>query len=628
MVSLAAQPTAASHFSCPQGDDESVMQNWPLACRDFIIDPGVGAMIDRARLLAAEPLWTSSQVRFSKNFLWYSSEEQVTITDPDTRWSSCRPLPGPGGVCAPHQVEANHHADLTTINPPNSVLRAFQRDGNPSEGHPYSPVRLSVFEFGGMWISKVCGNWHDIANRPDPVPLLTGVKFRDADRNGQRDAGEPGLGGWQIRIVRESSAVGQATGEVGLLATRDDGSYRFPLEGHGPGRYRVEEVVQPGWKSYTAASATVDVPFGARDATFRVDFGNAEITTDVLKSSFEVLDQPARMEVGEAASFTLRSVVANDGPAGPLDVDELLAVASQPPDCVIDGLPPRRRLTLEVGESLVIDDQITVTCMRRSDHEFAFTNDLTVATPDVTDIAPANNQAAVTFGIPVFEQTELQLGDVRIVCDQYWSGDPFTCTASARVANLGSAPDTTLRATLTLAGDALCSTSPARQQDSLIVVPAHGSESVAASWVVSCPTPALRTFGVQVDLAVGEPHLEAQPRRATLTWVPTDIKPNSDPNSLNVGRPGVVSVAVLSTAGFDATTQVNRATLKWGPTGTEADVVRCGSPEDANGDGLADLVCKFRLSDAQFEPGDDLGYLTGLLADGATFMSADRVRII
>jgi hypothetical protein len=625
LMLVSASPAAAHHNDCPPGADELIHRDWPAGCRDNIIDPG-HQFIDRALLLQNQALLTSRQADFTPNFLWYSSETQVTVTDPDTRWSSCRGVPGIGHSCTPERVEANHHADLRTLDPPNSVLRSFHSDGGP--GHPYSPVTLSVFEFGGMWISRVCGNWHDIAERPNPVPNISGVKFRDADRDGTHDQDEGVLEGWQIRVVRESSHVGQDGGIVATLRTDPAGRYRFDLDGHGPGRYRVEEVVQDGWKAYTAVSRTVDVPFGARDASYAVDFGNAETTTDVRKAEFSTVSPPSRMEIGQPASLHVRSVVANDGPAGPIEVEEALSLVSKPDDCQVEGLPPRRLVVLDVGESATFDELLTVTCSKRSDHPFAFHNDIVVVTPDVTDVDSSNNQADIVLSIPVFEQTQLALDDLSIVCDQYWMGNTFSCAAHANVANVGQAPDVKLLATLVLEGGEGCSTAPSRSQTSSLVVGANSDEDVAAAWTVTCPDNSLRTFRSRVGVQVDEPHLEAAPVSDFVTWVPLDIKPNSDPNSLNIGRPGIVSVALLSTVDLDATTAIDRTTLRWGPTGAEAEVARCGAAEDANGDGLLDLVCKFSLAEAEFSAGDTLGLVTGLLVDGTGFVSADRVRII
>jgi hypothetical protein len=625
LVGITSTAASADHNNCPPGADELIHRDWPLACRDNIIDPGIGRFIDRSLLLANQSLLTSHQARFTPNFLWYSSETQVTITDPNTRWTSCRGVPGEGNSCAPNRIEANHYADLTTLAPPNSVLRSFHSDGGP--GHPYAPVSLSVFEFGGMWISRVCGNWNDIAERPNPVPSIGGVKFRDADRDGTQDSGEAVLPGWDIRVVRESSLVGQPSGVVATLATDGAGRYRFALDGHGPGRYRIEEVVQDGWKAYTPVSRVVDVPFGARDASYTVDFGNAETTTDARKSSFSLVNPPTRIEINQPTSLLIRSIVANDGPAGPIELSESLSVVTKPADCAIAGLPPRRSVILDVGGSHTFDDLLTVTCTKRSDHHFVFDNDVAVLTADVIDVAPSNNRATIDVTIPVFEQTQLAVSGLSLICEQYWTGNPFVCSAKAKATNAGQAPDAILLASLTLEGSPECTTTPSRAYDESLVVGAGATKDVSTTWSVSCPDGRLRTFQLRADVRVDEPHLEAAPATGSITWIPLDIKPNSDPNSLNIGRPGVVSVALLSTDALDTTTQVVRSTLHWGPTGTEAAVERCGT-EDANGDGLVDLVCKFQLSDAGFSLGNTLGIVTGQLVDGSLFMSADRVRII
>jgi hypothetical protein len=625
LVAVSTTAASAHHNNCPPGADERIHMDWPLACRDNIIDPGRGRLIDRGLLLANQALLTSPQARFTPNFLWYSSETQVTITDPDTRWSSCRDIPGEGRSCAPHRIEANHYADLQTMSPPNSVLRSFHSDGGP--GHPYAPVALSVFEFGGMWISRVCGNWHDISQRPNPVPSITGVKFRDADRDGTQDSGEALLAGWEIKVVRESSLVGQQSGVVSTLSTDGSGRYRFDLDGHGPGRYRVEEAVKDGWKAYTPAARVVDVPFGARDASYTVDFGNAETTTDARKLDFTVVNPPSRIEIGQPTPLLVRSVVANAGPAGPIELSEALSVVSKPADCTIDGLPPQRSVVLDVGQSQTFDDHLSVTCTKRSNHRFVFDNDLGVVTADVTDVDLSNNTSTVDVTIPVFEQTQVALSGLSLICDQYWAGSPFTCSAKADATNAGQAPDATLLATLTLEGGPECATTPSRARDEALVVGAGATKDVGTAWVVSCPDGRLRTFRLRADLRADEPHLEATPATASVTWVPQDIKPNSDPNSLNIGRPGVVSVALLSTVELNTTTAVVQSSLRWGPTGTEAAVQRCGT-EDANADGLIDLVCKFQLSEAGFAIADTLGIVTGQLVDGSAFLSADRVRII
>jgi hypothetical protein len=602
-----ADPASAHHGRKYHTESDMVNDTDTFDRSTFVLDPGVGQLASRGLLLANAGLY--QHFGFSSNFLWYAPATE-RVVDAGERWASCTAGTHVGGACpiASVQTDASH-----TIN---STFGGS--------------VNMHLFEYGGAFIARGCGNFSTGGTAPEPVPTITGVKFRDADRDGVQDPGESSLAGWAIRITRTHSDVGQATGVVAERTTGSNGRYSFSLDGHGPGTYRVEELTQAGWQAYTPASRDIAVGFGVADHVYEVDFGNAETTTDVAKTAFALVDPPERFEKDEPAELTIHSEVTNHGPAGPVEIDEELTVVAKPDDCTVDGLPPRRRRTLDVGQTALFDDTVTVTCAKRSDHRFVFGNDATVAAPtEVTDIDDTNNHATVDVTIPVYEQTSLALDGLGLTCDEYWSGDPFTCTATARVTNTGAAADAALLATLALSGSDECTTSPSREQQRPVTLDGGTSATVTATWSISCPDPAaLHTFALDAAVRVDEPHLEAQPKTGTIVWIPLDIKPDSDPNSLNIGRPGLVSVALLSTADLDTTTDVDLASLRWGPTGTEAEVVRCGAPEDANHDGLLDAVCKFQLADAGFAPGDTRGTVTGVLLDGRPFTSTDRVRII
>ena len=118
-------------------------------------------------------------------------------------------------------------------------------------------------------------------------------------------------------------------------------------------------------------------------------------------------------------------------------------------------------------------------------------------------------------------------------------------------------------------------------------------------------------------------------------FVPIDIKPGSEPNAISSKGKGKVTVAILSASDFQAPEEVDRDSLTFGRTGDEEslhrrgrdDVPNCGS-EDANGDGLLDLVCRFNLRDTGFVAGDTEGILKGLLAIGAPIEGRDAVVIV
>jgi hypothetical protein len=108
--------------------------------------------------------------------------------------------------------------------------------------------------------------------------------------------------------------------------------------------------------------------------------------------------------------------------------------------------------------------------------------------------------------------------------------------------------------------------------------------------------------------------------------VDIDIKPNSDPNSINTKNQGTIPVAIFGSADFDVTT-IDTSSLRFGATGTENSLNKCGAPEDTNADGYLDLVCHFNTQDTGFTVGDTVGILTGMTA-GGPFQGTDAVRIV
>jgi len=113
--------------------------------------------------------------------------------------------------------------------------------------------------------------------------------------------------------------------------------------------------------------------------------------------------------------------------------------------------------------------------------------------------------------------------------------------------------------------------------------------------------------------------------------VDIDIKPGSYPNSINLGSNGVIPVAILSTADFDATT-VLPETVSLAGSGV---AVRgkgnklLAHEEDVNGDGLTDLVVKVETEN--LDPGtfqDGLATLTGQTSDGVQFEGSDEISIV
>ena len=139
--------------------------------------------------------------------------------------------------------------------------------------------------------------------------------------------------------------------------------------------------------------------------------------------------------------------------------------------------------------------------------------------------------------------------------------------------------------------------------------------------------------GSQVDLGLVPPEevedLVNDVLLQVTLFVDIDIKPGSDPNSINPGNRGVIPVAILSTPEFDAPGEVDTASLTFGRAGDEDSLRRCvrGS-EDVNEDGLLDLICHFNTQETGLSVDDIEAILRGQTLDGVAIEGSDTVRVV
>ena len=91
------------------------------------------------------------------------------------------------------------------------------------------------------------------------------------------------------------------------------------------------------------------------------------------------------------------------------------------------------------------------------------------------------------------------------------------------------------------------------------------------------------------------------------------------PAEINPKSHGKIRVSILSTSTFNAPAQVDMTSLTFGHTGTEKSLAFCETHRrDVNHDHIADLVCHFDTQKANFQKGDTMGILDGMLVDGKT----------
>ena len=220
-------------------------------------------------------------------------------------------------------------------------------------------------------------------------------------------------------------------------------------------------------------------------------------TADVKKVSFAVVAPPTNIDVSANVPVTLRAVIHNNGPYGPVDITDEMIAGLPPADCtvsptsqfqVVNGVP--------VSVDVTIDKVFTIHCDKPSTHgPFTWTDNVAVLTPHVKD-PDGNNHASASLTVDA-----IAYADVKII-DQLWLQPPTEIPVSQDVDvtlrkilhNNGALPVTV---TVTKVADAPadCEIDPAG--DTLqVVLPPSVDAVIDEPFTIHCLNPSSHTFEV------------------------------------------------------------------------------------------------------------------------------------
>ncbi len=113
--------------------------------------------------------------------------------------------------------------------------------------------------------------------------------------------------------------------------------------------------------------------------------------------------------------------------------------------------------------------------------------------------------------------------------------------------------------------------------------------------------------------------------------VEIDVKPGSDPNSVNLQSKGLLPVAILTTDEFDAT-EVDPDTVTLGDGNGNTESAVKSAEEDVDGDGDTDRIFHFLIQDlvgaGVLDADSEEVVLEGETNDGSAIEGSDSVRIV
>ncbi len=102
------------------------------------------------------------------------------------------------------------------------------------------------------------------------------------------------------------------------------------------------------------------------------------------------------------------------------------------------------------------------------------------------------------------------------------------------------------------------------------------------------------------------------------------IRADREPALVNLASRGVIGVAILGAADFDVA-QIDRATLRFGPSSATPAHKAGGHLEDVNTDGNPDLVSHYRIADIGISEADKSACVSGETSDGTPILGCGAI---
>ena len=276
--------------------------------------------------------------------------------------------------------------------------------------HVFDPNDDSVFYVGtvgrGVWKVTAPDGDLSIAKDDDPDPAVAGEQLTytlTVTNDGPDDVPN-------VRVVDMLPEGVEYVSDDAGCAEAPAGTLTCDLGTMGDGDVQQIEIVVeiaadlvheaggPTTITNTATVAGVTIDPDPSDNTV-VEETDVVAVADLEIVSFEAIDPPAEILVGEPTEITLRKVITNHGPSAPMDVRLTVEASATPGTTVTPEDLVLEEDALGLEEERVVDEVFTVECQEASDHSFTFENTIEPANAEDTDPDPSNNEASATVEI-------------------------------------------------------------------------------------------------------------------------------------------------------------------------------------------------------------------------------------
>jgi len=145
------------------------------------------------------------------------------------------------------------------------------------------------------------------------------------------------------------------------------------------------------------ASSDVEDPVPGNETKTEDTLVKAKADLEIV--SFDPVNPPAELTIGEPQNVTLRKVITNTGPSAPMDTRVVRGAGSTANATVTPSFTSHEEEALGYQEERDVDEVFEVACIAPGPATFVFANEISPDRPDDIDPDLSNNEAMTSFSV-------------------------------------------------------------------------------------------------------------------------------------------------------------------------------------------------------------------------------------